>query len=79
MAVISLRLNRNEEKMVEFLSNFYEQDKSALIKYSLRELYEDIIDREAITGFEKREEEGKTSFIPADEILKALKGAQKRG
>ena len=46
MAVISLRLNQNEEKMVNFLSNYYEQDKSSLIKYSLKELYEDIIDKQ---------------------------------
>ena len=45
MAVISLRLNQNEEKMVDFLSDYFEQDRSALIKYSLRELYEDLIDK----------------------------------
>ncbi|MDR3237948.1 MAG: DUF6290 family protein [Spirochaetia bacterium] len=71
MAVISLRLNKNEEKMIEFLSNFYEQDKSTLIKYSLKELYEDIIDRNVIAEFEEKEKN--TSFISADEIIKTLK------
>jgi hypothetical protein len=71
MAVISLRLNKNEEKMIEFLSNFYEQDKSTLIKYSLKELYEDIIDRNVIAEFEEKEKN--ISFIPADEIIKTLK------
>jgi hypothetical protein len=72
MAVVSLRLNRDEEDIVNFLSDFYEQDRSALIKFSLKELYEDIIDRKAISQYEKREKEGKTSFVSADEILKML-------
>jgi hypothetical protein len=72
MAVVSLRLNRDEEDIINFLSDFYEQDRSALIKFSLKELYEDIIDRKAISQYEKREKEGKTSFVSSDEILKML-------
>jgi len=59
MAVISLRLNQNEENMVKFLSKYYEQDKSSLIKYSLNELYEDIIDKGIITEYETKEKNGK--------------------
>jgi hypothetical protein len=40
--------------------------------FSLKELYEDIIDRKAISQYEKREKEGKTSFVSSDEILKML-------
>jgi Arc/MetJ-type ribon-helix-helix transcriptional regulator len=72
MAVISLRLNRQETEMVDFLSNYYEQDKSSLIKYSLRELYEDIVDKDVINDYEKRESEGSISFVSAEDVIKML-------
>ena len=73
MAVISLRLNQNEEKMIDFLSNYYEQDKSALIKYSLKELYEDIIDRQIINEYEIKEKKGKVKFVDSNEVIKMIK------
>ena len=73
MAVISLRLNKNEESMVDFLSDYYEQDKSSLIKYSLKELYEDIIDRQVISDFEAKEKKGKVKFVDSSEIIKMIK------
>jgi len=73
MAVISLRLNKNEESMVNFLSNYYEQDKSSLIKYSLKELYEDIIDKKVITDYETREKKGETKFVDSNEIINMIK------
>jgi hypothetical protein len=69
MAVISLRLNRNEENMVNFLSDYYEQDKSSLIKHSLKELYEDIIDKQIITEYETREKNGEVKFVDSNDIL----------
>ena len=72
MAVISLRLNQNEENMVNFLSEYYEQDKSSLIKYSLKELYEDIIDRRIINEFEVKEKNRGINFIDSNEILNIL-------
>jgi hypothetical protein len=72
MAVISLRLNRNEESMVNFLSNYYEQDKSSLIKYSLKELYEDIIDKQIITEYETREKNGEMKFVASNDIMNML-------
>jgi hypothetical protein len=72
MAVISLRLNRNEESMVNFLSNYYEQDKSSLIKYSLKELYEDIIDKQMITEYETREKKGEVKFVDSKDIMNML-------
>ena len=59
--------------MVNFLSDYYEQDKSSLIKYSLKELYEDIIDRQVINEYEKKEKKGKIKFIDSDEIIKMIK------
>jgi len=72
MAVISIRLNSEEEKMVSFLSNEYEKDKSSLIKYSLREMYEDFIDKKVIDDFEKKEKTKSILFINSEEILNQI-------
>jgi hypothetical protein len=72
MAVISLRLNRSEETMVDFLSDYYEQDKSSLIKYSLKELYEDIIDKKVVTEYETKEKNGEIKFVDSNEIINML-------
>ena len=73
MAVISLRLNQTEENMVNYLSDYYEQDKSSLIKYSLRELYEDIIDKQFINEYERKEKNGKVKFVDSNEIMRKIK------
>ena len=73
MAVISLRLNEKEENMVNFLSDFYEQDKSSLIKYSLKELYEDLIDKQMINEFETKEKKEKVKFVDSREIVNSIK------
>jgi hypothetical protein len=73
MAVISLRLSRNEEKMVDLLSGFYKEDKSALIKRSLNEMYEDLIDRRVIEEYETRERNGTVTFVSPEEIARMLK------
>jgi hypothetical protein len=73
MAVISLRLNQNEEKMVNFLSEYYEQDKSSLIKHSLKELYEEIIDKQIINEYETREKNGEINFVDSNEIINMMK------
>ena len=72
MSVLSIRLNKEEENILNKLSVFFEKDKSTLVKQSLRELYEDYLDRIEIEEFEKRESEGKTEFVSSDEILKEL-------
>jgi hypothetical protein len=72
MAVISLRLNRNEESMINFLSSYYEQDKSSLIKYSLKELYEDIVDKKIISEYEIREKNGEVNFFDSNNIMNML-------
>ena len=68
MAVISVRLNSEEEKILEFLSNYYEEEKSTIIKHSLKDLFEDIQDRKTIEEFEQSEK--CTMFLSAGEILK---------
>jgi Arc/MetJ-type ribon-helix-helix transcriptional regulator len=78
MARISLRLNQNEEKMINYLVDYYEQDKSSLIKFSLKELYEDIIDRKIIDEFEKKQKNKKIKFIESDQITNMLKKPKKQ-
>ena len=72
MAVISLRLNQKEEEMVNFLSDYYERDKSALIKYSLKELYEEIIDKRVIDEYETKEKKGEVEFVDSKDILSMI-------
>jgi hypothetical protein len=72
MAVISLRLNSEEQNMVNFLSSYYGEDKTSLIKRSLKELYEDIVDRKVIADYENREMAGTVSFVTADDVLKEI-------
>ena len=72
MAIIALRLNQKEAEMIDFLSNYYERGKSSLIKYSLKELYEDIVDGEAIANYEKRENTGGVSFVSSKDALKMI-------
>jgi hypothetical protein len=72
MAVISIRLNEEEEKMVAFLSNQYEKDKSSLIKYSLKEMYEDFIDNRIIDQFEIEEDKNIQNLLSAEDILRSI-------
>jgi hypothetical protein len=72
MAVISIRLNSEEEKMITFLSDQYEKDKSSLIKLSLKEMYEDFIDKKIIDEFENKEKRRSVKYIKADEIIKNI-------
>jgi phosphoribosylformylglycinamidine (FGAM) synthase PurS component len=70
MAVVSLRLNKDEENIIDFLTNYYEEDKSSLIKHSLKEMYEDLLDNNTIDEYEAKKN---NAFISGDEILKMLK------
>jgi len=72
MAVISIRLNEEEERMVSFLSNQYEKDKSSLIKYSLKEMYEDFVDNRIIDQFEIEEDKNTQNLLSAEDILRSL-------
>ena len=67
MAVISIRLNTEEEQMINMLSNHFEEEKSSLIKHSLKEMYEDLLDKKVIDDFERAESEGSVNFVTADE------------
>ena len=72
MAVISVRLNAEEEKMVSFLSSEFDRDKSSLIKLSLKEMYDDFVDNKIIDLYEAKEKKNKSIFLSAEEILKQI-------
>ena len=72
MAVISVRLNTEEEKIIDYLSSVYNEDKSTLIKHSLNEMYEDIVDKKIIDNYELKEKKKIPHFISSDEIMKEL-------
>jgi predicted transcriptional regulator len=70
MGVISIRLNKDEEKVLKKLVEYFHEDKSALVKKSLLELYENVVDLDEIKRFEAKERKGKVSFFTAEDILK---------
>ena len=70
MGVISVRFNKDEEKILKKLSDHFHEDKSTLIKKSLVELYENVQDLNEIKKFEAKEKKDKVSFSSAEEILK---------
>ena len=61
-------MNKEEEKIINYLSSYFEEEKSAIIKRSLQEMYEDIIDNKIIERFEKEEH----TFVSAEDILKTF-------
>lgn len=69
MGVISVRLNKDEDKILKRLSEYFNADKSTLIKKALVELYENMKDIETIEAFEKKEKRGKVVFTSAEDIL----------
>jgi len=69
MGVISIRLNKDEEKILQKLAEHFHEDKSALLKKSLFELYENVVDLDEIRKYETKERKGKISFFTAEDIL----------
>lgn len=67
MAVVSVRLNREEEKILEYLTEYFHEDKSTLFKKSMYELYEDIQDIKFIEEDITRKKERK--FITGEELF----------
>jgi hypothetical protein len=69
MAVISVRFNSKEEKILKTLKNYYNCDSSNLIKRTLLDLYEEIKDREIIEQFEIREKASESGFAKIEDII----------
>ena len=70
MAVTSIRLNENEERVLNYLKNQFHCDSSTLLKKSLFELYEDMKDKEIIESFEEKSKNKKPQFVTFDELMK---------
>ena len=70
MAVTSIRLNENEERVLNYLKNQFHCDSSTLLKKSLFELYEDMKDKEIIESFEQKSNNKKPRFVTFDELMK---------
>ncbi len=69
MAVVSVRLNDEEEKILEYLAEYFHEDKSTLIKKSMYELYEDIQDIRFIENYISKAEKSDKKFITGDALL----------
>ena len=69
MAVTSVRFNKKEEKVLDYLKDHFHCDTSSLLKKSLWELYEELKDKEIIEDFEKNEEKGNIKFNTINNIL----------
>jgi len=67
MAVTSIRLNKEGEKLLNILKKYYGCDTSTLLKKSLWDLFEDIKDKEIIEEFEKNE--SKSKFMTFEDIV----------
>ncbi|MGP1455486.1 MAG: DUF6290 family protein [Treponema sp.] len=68
MAVISVRMNKAEENIMNYLSEYFEEEKSSIIKHALIEMYENIVDKKIIDTFEKEAH----TFMSAEDILKEI-------
>ena len=72
MGIVSVRFNSEEERILEELTNYYQEDKSKLLKKLMVEMYEDLIDKNEIAKFESKEKSKKVRFYSANEILAQL-------
>ena len=69
MAVISVRFNDKESRILKKLSAELDLDQSALIKKSVMDAYEDLVDRQVIADFEKIDLKRKTKFHSFEQII----------
>ena len=77
MAIVTLRLNDEEEKILELLVKYFDADKSKILKEAMWDKYEDLRDQEVIEEFEKKERARKAKFDSADDLIRAI-GQKKR-
>lgn len=72
MAIVTLRLNDEEEKILDLLVKYFDADKSKILKEAMWDKFEDLRDREIIEGFEKKNRAGKVQFASADDLIKKI-------
>lgn len=69
MAVVSVRFNDKETKILKILKKYYNCDYSSLLKLSLWDLYEEIKDKGIVEEFEKKEKSSKANFVKIKDII----------
>ena len=72
MAIVTLRLNDEEEKILDLLVKYFDADKSKILKEAMWDKFEDLRDQEIIEGFEKKKKAGKAQFASADDLIKKI-------
>lgn len=72
MALVTLRLNEEEEKILALLVKHLDEDKSKILKDALWEKFEDLRDRDSIEAFESRVKSGKVRFASAENLLRRI-------
>lgn len=77
MAIVTLRLNTEEEKILDLLVRHYDVDKSKILKEAMWDKFEDLRDQEIIEDFEKKSSAGKIKFESADDLIKSI-GSKKK-
>lgn len=69
MSTLSVRLNKEEEKILKDLMDHFNVDQSKIVKKSLLELYENISDLKEIEKYEKKEKSGKSKFFSVNDMF----------
>ncbi len=69
MAVVSVRLNKDEEQILDYLTEYFHEDKSTLFKKSLYEMYEDIQDIKFIENYIEESNTKTREFISGDDLF----------
>lgn len=72
MAIVTLRLNHEEEKILDLLVKYFDEDKSKILKEAMWDKFEDLRDRELIEEYEKKSLAGKIKFESADELISKI-------
>ncbi|HNZ28248.1 MAG TPA: DUF6290 family protein [Spirochaetota bacterium] len=69
MAITSIRFNKDEEKVLNYLKEHLHYDTSTLLKKALFDLYEDFKDREIIDKVEEKSRNNSLSFCSFNDLL----------
>lgn len=72
MAIVTLRLNQEEEKVLEKLVEYFDEDKSRILKEAMWDKFEELRDRELIEDFERANRAGKIQFGSADDLINKI-------
>ncbi len=69
MAVVSVRLNESEEEVLKFLTEYFHEEKSSLLKKSMFELYEDVQDIKFVDNYLEKKGFDKKNFVSSEDLL----------